>query len=406
MTYESFIARRYLSSHTRTGFLSFISFIAIVGVAIGTAVLIVALAIITGFERELEEKVIGFSAHIQVQGFQNQPLGDMDRSMRLIREKEVVRSVVPFIQREGMIRSREGFEGILLKGLDTAGEELLIGNYLERGSFDVSEQEPNRGGIVLGNKLARKLQVDLGDRVTLFALEQAEGMTIGFARAAQFIVTGFYETGMAEYDDIYVFVSLPAAQRMLRMENMASGYDIMVDDVAQIATVSESLFTTLGYPHYPRTMYQMYRHLFTWIELQKKPIPLILGLIVLVASVNIIGTMLMLVMEKTSQIGTLKALGATNRGIGKIFMYDGMIIGGIGVAAGNILGIVLCYLQYHYQIITLPGEIYYMNYVPMAIVPLHYVIVSGVALTMCFLCTLLPARLAGRLDPIKTIRFA
>jgi lipoprotein-releasing system permease protein len=406
MTYESFIARRYLSSRTRTGFLSFISFIAIVGVAIGTAVLIVALAIITGFERELEEKVIGFSAHIQVQGFQNQPLGDMDRSMRLIREKEVVRSVVPFIQREGMIRSREGFEGILLKGLDTAGEELLIGNYLERGSFDVSEQEPNRGGIVLGNKLARKLQVDLGDRVTLFALEQAEGMTIGFARAAQFIVTGFYETGMAEYDDIYVFVSLPAAQRMLRMENMASGYDIMVDDVAQIATVSESLFTTLGYPHYPRTMYQMYRHLFTWIELQKKPIPLILGLIVLVASVNIIGTMLMLVMEKTSQIGTLKALGATNRGIGKIFMYDGMIIGGIGVAAGNILGIVLCYLQYHYQIITLPGEIYYMNYVPMAIVPLHYVIVSGVALTMCFLCTLLPARLAGRLDPIKTIRFA
>jgi lipoprotein-releasing system permease protein len=406
MTFESYIARRYLSSRTRTGFLSFITFIAIVGVAIGTAVLIVALAIITGFERELEEKVIGFSAHIQVQGFQNQPLGDMDRSLRLIREKEDVRTVVPFIQREGMIRSREGFEGVLLKGLDTPGEELLIGNYLERGRFDVSEQESNRGGIVLGNKLARKLQVDLGDLVTLFALEQVEGMTIGFARAAQFIVTGFYETGMAEYDDIYVFVSLPSAQRMLRMENMVSGYDIMVDDVTQIAQVSESLFTTLGYPHYPRTMYQMYRHLFTWIELQKKPIPLILGLIVLVASVNIIGTMLMLVMEKTSQIGTLKALGATNRSIGTIFMYDGMIIGGIGVVIGNIIGIVLCFLQYHYQIISLPGEIYYMNYVPMAIVPLHYIIVSGVALMMCFLCSLLPARLAGRLDPIKTIRFA
>ncbi len=406
MAYESFIARRYLSARHRTGFISFITFIAILGVAIGTAVLIVALAIITGFERKLEDTLVGFSSHIQVTGFQNQPLRDYEQTVRTIGEIEGVHVVSPFIQREGMIRSGEGFEGILMKGIDTDLDVSLIKDFIVTGTFDLSEQEPNRGGIIIGEKLARQLVVDIGDRVTIFALEQAEGTVIGFARAAQFIVTGLYETGMAEYDDIYVFVGLSPAHRMLRMDGMVSGYDVMVDDVNLIPDISESLFGLLGYPHYPRTMYQLYRHLFTWIELQKKPIPLILGLIILVASVNIIGTMLMLVMEKTSQIGTLKALGMTRGSIGRIFVIDGMIIGAIGVMIGNLFGFLLCFLQYTYHIISLPGEIYYMNYVPIEMEPLHYLIVSAVALIMCFVCTIVPARLAGRLDPVKTIRFA
>lgn len=406
MGYESFIARRYLSPRHRTGFISFITFIAILGVTIGTIVLIVALSIITGFEYKLEESLLGFSSHIQVTGFQNQPLRDYEQTVYAIRNTEGIKTVAPFIQREGMIRSRDGFEGILMKGIDPDYDVTSVKKYIVAGSFDISEQEPNRGGIIIGEKLARQLAVNPGDRVTIFALEQAEGVMIGFARAAQFIVTGIYVTGMAEYDDIYVFVGLPAAQRMLRMDGVVSGYDIMVDPVDRIRDISESLFDSLGYPHYPRTMYQMYRHLFTWIELQKKPIPLILGLIILVASVNIIGTMLMLVMEKTSQIGALKALGMTRRSIGKIFVIDGMIIGVIGVIAGNLLGFILSFIQYKYKIISIPGEIYYMNYVPIAIEPMHYLIVSFVALIMCFICTIVPAHLAGRLDPVKTIRFA
>jgi lipoprotein-releasing system permease protein len=406
MTQESFIARRYLSSRQRTGFLSFITFIAILGVTIGTAVLIVALAIITGFERKLEETLVGFSSHIQVTGFQNQPLDNIEETIEKIKSKGDIESVTPFIQREGMIRTREGFEGILMKGIDEYEDAYLIGNYIISGSFDLSEQEPNRGGIILGEKLARQLAVDTGDRITIFALEQSEESFIGLARAAQFIITGIYITGMAEYDDIYVFVSLSAAQRMLRLGNKVSGYDIMVKNIERINEISESLFISLGYPHYPRTMYQMYRHLFTWIELQKKPIPLILGLIILVASVNIIGTMLMLVMEKTNQIGILKALGMTRSRIGRIFIIDGMIIGSIGVLIGNALGFILCFLQYTYKIISIPGEIYYMHYVPIAIVPFQYFLVSFMALMMCFICALIPAYLAGRLDPIRTIRFA
>ncbi len=406
MAYESFIARRYLSSRHRTGFISFITLIAILGVAIGTTVLIVALAVITGFENKLEETLVGFSSHIQVTGFQNQPLRDYERTVRTISAEDGIKSVAPFIQREGMIRSREGFEGILMKGIEAGTGNTLIKDYIVAGSFNLSEQEPNRGGIIIGEKLARRLAVEIGDRITIFALEQAEGAVIGFARAAQFIVTGLYVTGMAEYDDIYVFVSLPAAQRMLRMDGVVTGYDITVDTVDRIGDITESLRLSLAYPHYPRTMYQMYRHLFTWIELQKKPIPLILGLIILVASVNIIGTMLMLVMEKTNQIGTLKALGMTGRSIGKIFVIDGMIIGVIGIIAGNVFGFLLSFIQYKFKIISLPGEIYYMNYAPVAIEPLHYLIVSVVALFMCFICTIIPARLAGRLDPIKTIRFA
>jgi lipoprotein-releasing system permease protein len=406
MAFESFIARRYLSSRHRTGFISFITGIAILGIAIGTTVLIVALAIITGFERKLEETLIGFSSHIQITGFQNQLLPDFRETAETISRQEGVRRVSPFIQREGMIRSREGFEGILLKGVDSEPEATTLKDYIVAGSLDLSELEPNRSGIIIGKKLARLLVVEPGDLVTIFALEQAEGTVIGFARAAQFIVTGLYETGMAEYDDIFVFVSLPAAQRMLRMDMTVTGFDIMVDDVGKIGDIAESLIGTLRYPHYPRTMYQMYRHLFTWIELQKKPIPLILGLIILVASVNIIGSLLMLVMEKTRQIGILKALGMTYRSIEKIFVFDGMIIGVIGIFIGNVFGFILCYVQYTYRVISIPGEIYYMNYVPISIEPLHYLIVSMVALLMCFICTTIPARLAGQLDPVKTIRFA
>lgn len=406
MAYESFIARRHLSARHRTGFISFITFIAILGVAIGTMVLVVALAIITGFERKLEDTLVGFSSHIQVIGFQNQPLRDYETTVVAIRETDGIRDVAPFIQREGMIRSREGFEGILMKGIEPEDGAAEMKDYITSGSFDLTEQEPNRGGIIIGRQLARRLAADIGDRLTIFALEQAEGTDIGFARAAQFIVTGFYETGMAEYDDIYVFVDLASAQRMLRMDGMVSGYDIMVSDINRIQNISEGLFTQLGYPHYPRTMYQMYRHLFTWIELQKKPIPIILGLIILVASVNIIGTMLMLVMEKTRQIGTLKALGMTRQSIGKIFVINGMIIGAVGVAIGNLVGFILSFIQYKYQIISIPGEIYYMNYVPIAIEPLQYLIVTAVALAMCFICSIVPARLAGRLDPVTTIRFA
>jgi lipoprotein-releasing system permease protein len=406
MKFHPFVARRYLSPRHRSGFVSFITLIAILGVMIGTTVLIVALAIITGFERELQEKLIGFTSHIQIQSFQNQELYQYKETYEKILSTEGVRSASPFIQREGMVRARRNVEGVLIKGIDPETDVSAVRTYVREGSFDLGEQESNRPGIIIGTKLARKLQIGLGDPTTLFALEQSEGPGIGFARASQFIVTGIYETGMAEYDDIYVFVALHEAQSMLRMDNAVSGYDVMVTNPAGVQDISEKLFLSLGYPHYPRTMYQLYRNLFTWMELQKKPIPIILGLIILVASVNIIGTMLMLVMEKTKQIGALKALGATNGDIGRIFVYDGMIIGIIGTLMGNILGFFVCFIQFQYRPISIPGDIYYMNFVPIAIEPFHYVIVSVVALLMSFLCTLIPARLAGNLDPIRTIRFA
>ncbi len=406
MNFESFVARRYLSSRHRSGFVSFITLIAISGVAIGTTVLIIALAIITGFEQQLRDTLVGFSSHIQIQAFQNQELRNYHDNFETLRNIDGISGASPFIQREGMIRVRRSVEGILIKGIDPALDVSSLSRFIRQGEMDLGEQEPNRPGIIVGSKLARRMQASIGDLVTLFALEQAEGTEIGFARAAQFIVTGIYETGMSEYDDIYVFIHLSSAQRMLRMEQAVTGYDVMVNDPSMIESLSEKIFLTLGYPHYPRTMYQMYRNLFTWIELQKKPIPLILGLIILVASVNIIGTMLMLVMEKTRQIGVMKALGAAPSEIGRIFVYDGMIIGIIGTAIGNVLGFTLSFIQYHYQIISIPGDIYYMNFIPIAIEPAHYLVVSVIALLMSFLCTLIPSRLAGRLDPIRTIRFA
>jgi len=395
-----FIAKRYLKAHRRKGFLSFITIIAILGVMLGTAALIITLSVLDGFEHEIKSKVVEFTSHIEVQGYQNLPLRDYRQSIEKIK-KEIpgITMIAPFAAREGMIRSRETVDGVFLKGIDTHDNILFSRNHIVAGTFIDSASQ-----IVIGKKLAVRLNVQIGDKLVVFALPR--GTMQGFQpKAMQFRLVGIYESGMAEFDDIYAYTNLSDAQRLFQLDNAVTGYDVMVSDLNHVDDIAESIQDTLGYPHYARTVFQTYRNLFSWVELQKKLSPLLLSLIILVATVNIIGTMLMFVLEKAKAIAILKSLGAGPKLIRKIFAMEGLIIGVIGILLGNILAYVLCWVQMTFNVLSLPSDIYYMSSVPILLQVQNFIGVTIVAFVLCFFATLIPARAAARLHPITIFRF-
>lgn len=403
MSYKWFIAKRYISSSRKSRFISFITGFSIIGVTLGTAALIITLSILGGFEKEIKEKVFGFMTHIQVQGFHGQPLFNYQKTIALVKEKVPdVRSISPFVAKEAMIRAGDNVDGILLKGIEAETDPSKIKSFIKEGNY-LSKNKSDNSEIVIGKKLARKLDVGVGDKVIVFGLPSGE---VSYQpRASVFFVTGIFESGMAEYDDLYAFTHLTDAQRLFGLGESILGYDVLVDSIPEAKTIASQIQEVLEYPHYAQAASQLYRNLFAWIELQKKPAPIFLGLIVIVAIVNIIGTLLMMVLERTQDIGILKSLGSSASDIQKIFLIQGMFIAGIGVAMGNLLAFALCYLQLELQFFSLPSDIYFMNTVPILLKWENFVIVSAVVLLLCFLSSLLPSKAAAKLDAVTTLRF-
>ncbi len=408
MHFIAFVARRFLQfqkSSRSQSFISFVTLIAIVGVTLGVASLIIALTILGGFEKELKEKVIGFTTHIQVTTYTNQPIRYYHNvEAKLKREIPHIRSVSAFISKEGMVNFGDVTEGIILKGIEHVSAESGIRTYLVEGSIDFNRISDGLFGCVIGKKLLTTLGAKLYDTVLVFGL-QGHIQTSLSPNVMAFVVQGVYESGMSEYDDIYFYSGIPAVQQLINFEGAVSGFEVVLNDVNESPEAAKQIMDVLGYPFNARTLFQLYRNLFTWIELQKEPIPLILGLIIAVASVNIIGTLLMLVLEKRRQVGVLRSLGASRSDIKRIFLLKGTFIAVIGTFSGNILGFVVCWIQQHYQFFSLPSTIYFMKTVPIHFKLENFLIVSIVSILLCILASYIPARLASTLDPIKAIRF-
>jgi lipoprotein-releasing system permease protein len=397
-----FIAQRFLKAHRRRGFLSFITLIAVLGVMLGTAALIIALSVLDGFEREIKEKVVGFTAHIEVQGYQNLPLTNYRRTINRVRQEiPAVKAISPYAAREGMIRSKTTVDGILLKGIDLASDVTASRNHMASGAFLTPQKSQQ---IIIGRKLALRLNVDVGDRLVVFCLPRGSGQGLQ-PKAMQFELVGTYESGMAEFDDVYAYTNLADAQRLFQLGEAVTGYDILVSDLARVDTTAAKLQELLGYPHYARTVFQTYRNLFSWVELQKKLSPLLLSLIIIVATVNIIGTLLMFVLEKTRAIAILKSLGAGPSLVRRIFLLQGLAIGTAGVLLGNAFAYLCCWIQMTFRVLSLPADIYYMSSVPILMRPENFGLVSLVALGLCLLTASVPARAAASLTPVSVFRF-
>jgi lipoprotein-releasing system permease protein len=405
MPVSLFIALRYLRSRRHRGFISFITLIAVIGVALGVAALIITLSVLNGFERTIKDNVVSFTAHMQLIGFENQVLPNPNQTIQFVKSKyPEVLEIAPYVSREGMIRSAASTDGVLIKGVDPSNDISAAKRRLVEGTYGLESREKGVERIIIGRRLAEMLEVKVGDRVLLLSLG-GSSLSLSQTRVMQFEVAGLYETGMADYDESYVYINIRDAQRLFGVGPMVSGFDILVSDLGQLDTLATQIPEDLGYPYYARTTFQMNRNLFTWIELQKKPIPIIIGLIIVVATVNIIGTLLMMVMEKSKEIGILRTIGTNRRKLTQVFLFKGMLIGLVGTLLGNILAFVLCWVELTYKLISLPPGIYYMTHVPIDLNVMSFIIVSILTLLMCFLSSLIPSRLAAKRDPITMIRF-
>jgi lipoprotein-releasing system permease protein len=371
--------------------------------------LLVAVSILNGFEKKITENVSNFTSNIEIRGYERVPLPNYPYVRDEISVQQNVKSVSPFVEHEAMIRSskrggKPSTEGILLKGIlpeyDNSGlrSEIVSGKY----------QFANLGAmspLLLGSRLAGRLDVGPGDTVFVFGIEGLPS-PLNPPRVLSFVITGLYETGMSDYDDIYGYTDLHSASYLFGMRPATvSGFDIMVADLGAVASTANRLQKILGYPYYPRTMYQMYRNLFAWIELQKKPIPIIVALIIIVATFNLVGTLLMIVLEKINAIGVLKTIGASRGAISRIFLIQGVLVGTIGTLVGAGLAYGLLEIQRRYSLIRIPGDIYFMNTVPVSIQVSDFLIIGGVAIALSLLASYLPARAASSFDPLESVRF-
>lgn len=412
MSYELFIANRYLKSKRKTGFISLITYISIIGVMIGVAALIIVLSIMNGFEGEVRSRIIGFGSHIELRTYHNQGIEDFDALKKRVEPIKHIIGVSPYINEMGLIVSKnKKRKAVAVKGVDplTVSQVSDVKDNINYGLFELGKIEADNGreypGIVLGTFLADKIGVDIGERVQILSPSGISPMMTSIPPIITFCVSGFFETGIYEFDDVFAYVDIKEAQKLFKLKNKVTGLEIKLDDLDNADIVANDIKNMLGYPYAAITWFDMNKNLFAWMQFEKWGMFIILSLIIMVAAFNIISTLIMIVLEKTKDIGILKAMGATKKSIMKIFIFEGLVGGVIGTVLGCVIGFSVCWLQMKYEFIALPADVYIISALPVQMKGLDFLLIAGSAILICYLATVYPARKASQLNPVEAIRY-
>lgn len=405
------IARRYLSSRRGKGFLSLITLIAIGGVAVGVMALIVVIGVMSGLQEDLREKILGANAHGIV--LERSAVGRMEswRSvLNLVSENPAVVAAAPFIYTEVGLNPPGGSygEGAVLRGLaadETSLAVTEIDEHLISGRMPFGESESGRPGIILGVSLADRLGLFPGEMVTVVAFQGAELTPTGIQPQMRlFEVTGIFETGLYQYDTKFSYIDLEQAQELLRMEGTVTGIEFNVLDPWRSGEVAGQLGQDLGFGYRVEDWQRQNSSLFSALKLEKFAMGVILLLIVLVASFNIVSTLIMVVRDKVREIGILRTMGLRGSDITRIFVLQGVVIGLVGTSLGTVGGVALAWVLDTYEFITLPGDVYFIDRLPVSIDPLDVGFIVAASLFISFLATLYPARQAAGYTPVEAIR--
>jgi len=411
MSFEYFVAKKYFRAKKRTGFISIISYVSITGVTIGITALILVLSVMNGFEAEVRSKLIGADAHIRLRRYFNKTITEKNRLMEVVLKHPRVIGASPTIHEEGMIRSRQGQRPTYIKAIDLESIKgvLDIQNKIVLGELDFSIKNINGKelpGIVLGRYLADALMaLSEDDIVTIMVPPSQQSSLFAQPKVKQFYVAGIVELGYYDYDRIFSFISLEQAQRLFDMPDGISWIEIKIDDYEAAGEVAEDLVEELGYPYTTLTWFEMNKSLFSWMQIEKWGAFVILSLIIMVAAFNIISSLIMIVMEKTREIGILKSMGATSNSIMKIFVLDGIFVGLIGTIVGSLLGYGIGFAQLKYKIISLPADVYIIDSLPIQMQMGDFIAISIAAMVLCFLASVYPAYKASKLYPVDAIRY-
>ena len=407
MSFEYFIAKRYLLARQKQAFISVISLISVLGVGLGVASLIVVVGVMQGFSTELRDKILGINAHM-VAAVAGGAIHDYRADMAKAEAVPGVLGATPFVYTEVMLSSPRGVKGVVLRGVDpaSAGKVLALPGEMTAGSLDDLNTPGIFPGIIVGRELADRLGLSLGDTLNLMSPAGKESAAGFSPKVKTFAVRGFFKTGMYEYDSTLAYVTIPAAQELLGFKrDIVTGIELKVADVDAVDALAGKVRQALGGPPvYVRTWIDMNGNLFKALHLEKTAMFVILVMIVLVGSFSIITTLVMLVMEKTRDIAILMSMGATAKNIRNIFMLQGAIIGVVGTALGYALGLGVALALEKYQFIKIPGDVYPMDHLPVRLDWPDLVVIGATALALCFLATLYPARQAARLEPTEALR--
>jgi len=409
---EFFVALRYLRGKRKIGFISLITYISACGVLLGTLVLVVALSVANGFEKEVRDRIVGTLAHGKLLQYHGRPITNPDSLIKVVESCPHILAAAPFIEGKGGLEHEDTYEGIIVLGVDPKREVLVteVGDKIATGGFILDSAESARKrlfpGLVAGMGLANKLGIRPGHEVVLMSLIPASAT--GFdptPRYERFTVTGIFETGFYEYDANLAYISIPSAQSLFGVKGV-DGVQFRTDNLFAAGHIAKQLQEFVGgYPYWATDWRAQNRSLFDWMRLEKTIIFLVISLIMVVAAFNIISSLIMMILEKRREIGVLMGLGATSGAIMRLFMYNGIVIGFLGATAGTFLGVLLCYIQYRWRLIPLPGDIYFIDKLPVLIHPLDVVMVYVAANVICWLATLYPAWKASKVLPAESIRF-
>ncbi|MCB9759363.1 MAG: ABC transporter permease [Alphaproteobacteria bacterium] len=431
MRFALLIALSHLRSRKKEMGVSAITLISILGVTIGVAALIIVLSVMAGFEIDLRDKILGSNAHIVVLRY-GSGIEDYDEAVKDIEALDGVKGVAPFVYSEMMIRSAHGASGVILKGIDPAraGKVIdLVSNVImgpkgaptslqERQDIVDHLGDPERAftqddddtdalpGILIGQELAQDLKVFVGDKVFIINPVGKGAGPFGtpVPDVKAFRVAGIFYSGMYEYDTKWTYITIPDAQTFLKMGNTVTGIEVTVHDIYGVDGISLAIEDALRYPFYTRHWKNLNRNLFSALKLEKVVMGLILSLIVTVASLNIAGTLILVVLSKGREIAIMKTMGATSNQVRGIFMIEGVIIGLVGATFGTILGLLgsIGLEEYGWPLDT---DVYYLDSLPVEIEPHMVAAVGVVAVLICFLATLYPASQAASIDPAEGLRY-
>jgi lipoprotein-releasing system permease protein len=404
MPFELHIALRYLLAKRKQAFISVISFISTLGVTVGVMALVIALALMTGLQQELRDRIVGSNPHIYV--WNTRGITDYRAEADTLRKLPHVLGAAPAILGQGLISAAGATQPVQIKGIDPVLEQQVtsLNAAVTSGRLDaLTAADGEVDGILLGKDLAAKLGVTTGDSVSLTL-----GVTLSPAgllpRTRRLRVIGLFSLGLFEFDSTYGFLSLDVARRLLGKDQVDL-IQLRVDDIYAAPRIADAIPTLLGPQYVTQDWADMNKSLFSALGLEKMAISLTIGLIVMVAALNIVASLILLVMEKHRDIAILKTMGAGVRSVTAIFMMQGLIIGIVGTTVGAAAGYVLSYVMTRYKLIRVPEDVYQVSYVPFRVTPLDFALVVGAAILVCFIATIYPARQAAKLDPVQALRY-
>jgi lipoprotein-releasing system permease protein len=402
--FELFIALRYLLARRKQAFISVISLISTIGVGVGVIALIVALAMMTGIQGELRDRILGSTAHIYVQ--RDIGIADYRAEVQNLLEVPGVLGAAPAIIGKALISSEDGNSFITLKGIDPQLEPEVtdIGRTMQSGSVEgVEASDGALPGILIGKQLASALKVEVGDTVNLLTPQGRLSPFGMLPRNWPTRIAGIFSLGLQEFDAEWGFVSLGYAMR-LRGIDQVEMIQLRVDDINASPAIADRV-EDLGSSYIAQDWSDLNASLFSALGLEKIGMSIAIGLIMMVAALQIVASLILLVMEKSRDIGILKTMGTSPSRISAIFMMQGTIIGLVGTITGTVIAVVLCWVLTEYRLVSIPQDVYQVAYVPFIVKPQDLATVVISAIVICFLATIYPSRQAAKLDPVQALRF-